>query len=110
MTAPDNNPLKQLARSTNPAGLDATLEHMIAMKRPMNLATYLAMEYPEGAPPQLSAEQWASVPDQFKQKLPDAPVRESFPDQEQFEEALAGWQSRVGRIQGLAQVARQTAL
>lgn len=37
-------------------------------------------------------------------KLPDAPKRDQFPTQEEFEEALGGWQSRVGRIKGLAGV------
>jgi hypothetical protein len=31
-----------------------------------------------------------------------APTREQFPSQEEFEEARSGWQSRVGRIKGLA--------
>ena len=106
--APDNNTSRQPVRSTSPAEQDATLAHMLAMKRPMNLETYLAMEYPEGAPKQLSAEQWASVPDVFKQKLPDAPLRDNFPDEDQFEEALAGWQTRVGRIKGLTQTAKKT--
>jgi hypothetical protein len=34
--------------------------------------------------------------------LPEAPSRADFPDQESFEEALGFWQSRVGRIKGLA--------
>lgn len=36
-----------------------------------------------------------------ERKLPAAPKREDFPSQSEFEEALSGWQSRVGRIKGL---------
>ena len=35
-------------------------------------------------------------------KLPPAPLRENFPNQEQFEEALGYWQSHVGRIKAMA--------
>lgn len=33
--------------------------------------------------------------------LPAAPNRESFPSQEEFEEAAGFWQSRVGRLRGM---------
>ena len=42
----------------------------------------------------------------FSPKLPAAPTREQFSTQEAFDEALGGWQSRVGRIKGLAGVKR----
>lgn len=35
------------------------------------------------------------------QRLPEAPTRDQFNTQEEFEEALGGWRSRVGRIRGL---------
>lgn len=40
---------------------DATLAHMLKMKRPLTMTTYLRMEYPEGVPP-LTAEVLAGVP------------------------------------------------
>ena len=41
--------------------------------------------------------------------LPTAPDRKNFTDQEEYEEAMGFWQSRVGRIHGLVQAARQMA-
>lgn len=41
--------------------------------------------------------------------LPSAPDRKNFSDQEEFEEAMGFWQSRVGRIHGLVKAVRQTA-
>ena len=38
------------------------------------------------------------------QRLPDAPKRAAFPTQDEYEEALGGWQSRVGRIKGLVKL------
>lgn len=40
--------------------------------------------------------------------LPEAPQQNQFPDQESYEEALAGWQNRVGRIKGMILRASQT--
>lgn len=40
----------------------------------------------------------------FSPKLPTGPTRDQFSTQEEFDEALGGWQSRVGRIKGLAGV------
>ena len=40
----------------------------------------------------------------FSPKLPAAPTRDQFATQEEFDEALGGWQSRVGRVKGLAGV------
>lgn len=42
----------------------------------------------------------------FSPKVPEPPMREQFLTQEEFDEALGGWQSRVGRIKGLAGVKR----
>lgn len=39
-----------------------------------------------------------------ERKLPNPPKREDFPTQSEYEEALSGWTSRVGRIKGLAGV------
>ena len=36
------------------------------------------------------------------QRLPDVPKRSDFPSQEEYEEALGGWRSRVGKIKALA--------
>lgn len=33
--------------------------------------------------------------------LPPAPAREAFSSQEDFEEAMGFWQSRVGRLKGM---------
>lgn len=41
--------------------------------------------------------------------LPTAPDRKNFTDQEEYEEALGFWQSRVGRIHGLVQAVQRTA-
>lgn len=38
--------------------------------------------------------------------LPDAPARENFHSQEEFEEALGYWQENVGRIRGMVDRAR----
>jgi len=35
------------------------------------------------------------------QALPEAPTRDQFKTQAEFEEALGGWRSRAGRIKGL---------
>ena len=40
----------------------------------------------------------------FTPKLPAVPTREQFSTQDEFNEALGGWQSRVGRNKGLAGV------
>jgi hypothetical protein len=48
------------------AGSDATLERMLKMNRPLNLTTYLEMEYPEGAPKTLSSEQWSMIPEPLR--------------------------------------------
>ena len=41
--------------------------------------------------------------------LPEAPKREQFESQEEFEEALGYWQGHVGRIKGLvARYAKKT--
>jgi len=43
--------------------------------------------------------------------LPEAPKREQFESQEEFEEALGYWQGHVGRIKGLvARYAKKTAI
>lgn len=41
---------KQQQELMRQAGQDATLAHMLKMKRPLTLETYLAMNYPDGAP------------------------------------------------------------
>ena len=38
---------------------------------------------------------------QDSQTPPEAPTRDQFKTQSEFEEALGGWRSRVGRIRGL---------
>jgi hypothetical protein len=45
----------------------------------------------------------------FTPKLPAAPTREQFSTQDEFDEALGGWQSRVGRIRGLTGTKRSSA-
>ena len=65
MTAPSNNHFKQPVKPSMPSEQDATLAHMIATKRPLNLETYLAMEYPDGVPP-MTAELWEEIPAQLK--------------------------------------------
>lgn len=47
------------------AGQDATLARMLEMKRPLTMETYLAMNYPDGAPP-MTAELMAEIPDVLK--------------------------------------------
>lgn len=54
---------------------------------------------------QMQAVQFAPA---AKTNLPNAPKREDFKTQAEFEEAQGGWQSRVGRIRGMAGV-KQTA-
>lgn len=44
----------------------------------------------------------------FSRKLPAAPTRDQFSTQDEFDEALGGWQSRVGRIRGLAGTKRSS--
>lgn len=39
-----------------------------------------------------------------ERKLPNPPKRDDFQTQVEYEEALGGWQSRVGRIKGIAGV------
>lgn len=41
--------------------------------------------------------------------LPNAPQRDQFQTQEEYEEALGFWQSRVGRIKGLVKLATSSA-
>lgn len=43
-------------------------------------------------------------------KLPPPPTRKDFQNQEDFEEAMGFWQSRVGRIQAMAYMAQTRAL
>ena len=43
-----------------------------------------------------------------EKKLPDAPTRDQFPSQDEFEESLGYWHSHVGRIKGLAARALKT--
>jgi hypothetical protein len=40
----------------------------------------------------------------FSSKLPAVPTQNQFSTQDEFDEALGGWQSRVGRIRGLQPV------
>lgn len=42
-------------------------------------------------------EQMPDVPP----RLPDAPKREQFPTQDEFDEARAGWMHRVGKIKAM---------
>jgi len=44
----------------------------------------------------------------FSSKLPAAPTQDQFSTQDEFDEALGGWQSRVGRIRGLAGIKRSS--
>lgn len=44
----------------------------------------------------------------FSSKLPAPPIREKFLTQEEFDEAIGGWQSRVGRIKGLVAVKKSS--
>jgi len=44
----------------------------------------------------------------FSPKLPEAPTWDQFSTQEELDEALAGWRSRVGRIKGLAGVKKSS--
>lgn len=58
-----------------------------------------------GVPPDSSASTTstpptAPQPSPEKPKLPDAPTRGQFSTQDEYEEALGGWTSRVGRIKG----------
>lgn len=55
------------AELTPLAGQDATLAHMLKMKRPLNLETYLAMSYPDGVP-EMTAELWAEVPEPLRRE------------------------------------------
>lgn len=45
---------------------------------------------------------WNELPEEVKRRLPAPPERESFTDDESFEEARGYWQSHVGRIAGYA--------
>lgn len=58
----DDSSFRTLVETMAPLALhDATLARMLKTKRPLTMATYLRMEYPEGVPP-LTAEVLASVP------------------------------------------------
>lgn len=62
------NRLPSLEEELTPlAEHDATLAHMLKMKRPLNLETYLAMNYPDGAPT-MTAELWAEVPEPLRRQ------------------------------------------
>ncbi len=53
---------------TTLAGSDATLAHMLKTNRPLNLETYLAMEYPDGIPKTLSSEQISMIPEPLRRQ------------------------------------------
>lgn len=95
------------AELMNLAGSDPTLAHMLKTNRPLNQETWLTMEYPDKEIQDLSPEELAAVPEPLqeavkpKQKLPDAPKREQFRTQEEYEEALGGYRWRVGRLKAL---------
>jgi hypothetical protein len=110
MKTPETKPSPQLEVLRHQAGTDATLERMLKMNRPLTVETYVRMSWPGKAMRELSAEERASIPEGLaKDPLPSAPVREEFATQEEFDEARGGWQSRVGRIKGLAGVKKTAA-
>lgn len=92
---------------THLAVSDPTLARMLKMKRPLNRETWLEMNYPDRTIDSLSAEELADVPAPFQEAskpmrtLPDAPKREQFLTDDEFEEAKAGWMHRVGRIKAM---------
>jgi hypothetical protein len=49
-----------------------------------------------------------SQPEIAAKKLPDAPTRDQFRSQEEFEEARGYWQSHVGRIKAMVDLARRS--
>jgi hypothetical protein len=49
-----------------------------------------------------------SPPATAAKKLPDAPTRDQFQSQEEFEEARGYWQSHVGRIKAMVDLARRS--
>lgn len=50
------------------AGNDATLARMLKMNRPLTKETYLAMEYPDGAPDPLPAELEEMIPEPLRRE------------------------------------------
>ena len=45
---------------------------------------------------------WADVPEEIRTRFASPPERDGFSTQDEFEEALGFWQSRVGRNVGMA--------
>ena len=56
---------------------------------------------PSDSPRSSAAPSSAPLAPTSSARLPDAPKRESFPSQEEIEEALGCWQGHVGRIKGM---------
>lgn len=63
---PERKLSQQQAELMRQAGQDATLAHMLTMKRPLTVETYLAMNYPDGAPP-MTAELWEEIPEVLRE-------------------------------------------
>ena len=68
MTAQDSTHLKLLEELKPLAGSDATLAFMLRSNLPMNLQTYLEMEYWDGVPKTLSSEQLAMIPEPLRRQ------------------------------------------
>ena len=75
------------------AGKDATLAYMLKMNRPLTRETYLAMEYPDGAPDPLPAELEEMIPEPLRAMTENGPETE---DQAIHAESLR--RSKVRRL------------
>ena len=114
MNPQETKPSAPPAASTSQAGQDATLAHMLRTNRPLTVETYAALNWPGRSMSQLGAEELASIPDEVKRgsapsaNLPPPPTREQFKTAEAFEESMGYWQSHVGRIKAMADLATRS--
>jgi hypothetical protein len=68
----------------------------------------LTDDSPEKSDTLTTASSQTSPPATAAKKLPDAPTRDQFQSQEEFEEARGYWQSHVGRIKAMVDLARRS--
>lgn len=79
MTQPENSQAKLLEELTPLAGSDATLQRMLKTNRPLTKETWMAMNWPEGAP-KMTAELEQQIPEPLRRSTSSAQPSETEAD------------------------------
>jgi len=108
LTTPENSSSTLQAELKALRGTDSILD-LLLERGPVTRQSYLAYNFPDGVPDPMPGELEANLPRPLqnhaaptRSRLPDAPTRQNFHSQDEFEEALGYWQGHVGRIKAMA--------